>query len=131
MSSIKTTSFLSKNLELTGTLRLEGGIRIDGKITGNIESKSTIYVGESADIRGTINTENLVSAGKINGDITAHESIQIKTPGSIEGRITTASMLIDSDVYFDGNCQLTAPKEIKSPEMENRKSPKRAISNRK
>jgi len=131
MSSIKTTSFLSENLELTGTLRLEGGIRIDGKITGNIESQSTIYVGESAKLNGVITAKNLVSAGKIRGDITTFESIRIKTPGAVEGRVKTASVVIDSDVYFDGSCQLTQPKEIEAPELETAKEPKRAIKKRK
>ena len=131
MSSIKTTSFLSEHLELTGTLRLEGGIRIDGQVNGDIESKSTIYAGESAQIKGNIITENLVSAGNIQGEVTAYESVRIKSPGSLKGRVSTAAMMIDKEVFFDGSCRLTAPKEIEVPATETPKVPRRAILGRK
>ena len=131
MSRLKTTSFLSESLELTGTLRLEGGVRIDGKIEGSIYSKSTIYLGESAQINGNIVTENLVSAGAIQGEITAFDSVRIKYPGSLKGHISTSEIILDKEVFFDGRCTLTAPREITAPELKAPAIPKKPVRQRK
>src|SRR3989339_1490445 len=110
MGSQKTTSFLSDGLELQGNLSLEGGILIDAKIDGNIESKSTIYVGQSALIQGNITTEHLVSAGSIQGEVVATGAVRIKTPGVLRGTVKASALVIDKEVYFDGACQLSHPK---------------------
>ncbi|OGG96475.1 MAG: hypothetical protein A2508_05215 [Candidatus Lambdaproteobacteria bacterium RIFOXYD12_FULL_49_8] len=130
MGSIKTTSFLSENLELKGTLKLEGGIRIDGTIEGSIESRSTIYLGESAKVLGTIVTENLVSSGSIIGQITALETVRIKTPGHFKGEVTAGNLVIDEKVFFDGNCRLSSPKQIEPPKLNHPKPARKAIAER-
>lgn len=130
MGSQKTTSFLSDGLELQGNLSLEGGIRIDAKIDGNIESKSTIYVGQSALIQGNITTEHLVSAGNIQGKVVATGAVRIKTPGVLRGTVKASALVIDKEVYFDGVCQLSHPKTIVTPPPQEQKKPRKPILER-
>lgn len=131
MSSIKTTSFISEGLELKGHLKVEGGIRVDGKIEGSIESKSTVYLGESAVIHGDLITENLVSSGQIHGEVTAFDQVRIKRPGILKGDVKAQAMVIDKEVYFDGKCILSHPEAIEAPELEEPKEPKEALPERK
>lgn len=130
MSSIKTTSFISEGLELKGHLKLEGGIRVDGRIEGSIESKSTIYLGESAVIHGDLVTENLVSSGQILGEVTAFDEVRIKRPGILKGNVKAQSMVIDKEVYFDGKCTLSHPEAIEAPALEEPNDPRPALPER-
>ena len=53
----KTTSFLAEGTELEGLLEVKGGIRIDGKVKGEIKSESVIYLGDKAVVEANITAE--------------------------------------------------------------------------
>ncbi len=127
----KTTSFLSKSVQLDGKLVVKGGIRIDGVINGTVESKSTIFCGDTAVIEGQIITKSLVSSGKIKGSVSAEDTIKINQPGSIEGEIKTCNLGVERDVFFDAKCTLVSPKNNHPPRYKKPKLPRIAIPNRK
>jgi cytoskeletal protein CcmA (bactofilin family) len=126
----KTTSFLSDACELKGNLHTTGGIRIDGKVSGSLSCRSTIFVGETAEIEAEIVTRSLVSGGSITGNIIAEDTVQVNRPGSIRGEIRTSRLGIEKDVYFNGKCQLLSPKNNKKPKPQRPRLPRRAIQNR-
>lgn len=126
----KTTSFLSDACELKGNLHTTGGIRIDGKVKGSINCRSTIFVGETAEIEAEIVTRSLVSGGSITGNIIAEDTVQVNKPGSIRGEIKTSRLGIEKDVYFNGKCQLLSPRNNKKPKSNTPRLPRRAIQNR-
>jgi len=124
----KTTSFLSENVELSGKLSLAGGIRIDGKITGEISSRSTIFIGDSARVEAKIISDSLISSGNIKGDINADSLVQLNTPGALEGDVQTCAMNIERGAYFNGKCQLLIPQHNKRPELAPPTPPRKALS---
>lgn len=126
----KTTSFLSEACELKGNLHIAGGIRIDGKVNGSVNCRSTIFVGETAEIEAEIVTRSLVSGGSITGNIVAEDTVQVNKPGSIRGEIKTSRLGIEKDVYFNGKCQLLSPRNNKKPKSIKPRLPRRAIQNR-
>ncbi|MBU2648115.1 polymer-forming cytoskeletal protein [bacterium] len=126
----KTTSFLSEACELKGNLHTVGGIRIDGKVTGSLSCRSTIFVGETAEIEAEIVTRSIVSGGSIIGNIIAEDTVQVNRPGSIRGEIRTSRLGIEKDVFFNGKCQLLSPKNNKKPKSSRPRLPRKAIQNR-
>ena len=113
----KTTSFLSENVELLGKLHLAGGIRIDGKIKGEIISRSTIFIGDTALVEARIISESLISSGNIKGNINADQLVQLNNPGTLEGDVQTCAMNIERGAYFNGKCQLLIPQNNKRPKL--------------
>jgi cytoskeletal protein CcmA (bactofilin family) len=107
----KTTSFLAEGTELVGTLEVKGGIRIDGKLKGEIRSESVIYVGDQAEIEANITAEGVISSGKIAGDITTGQQVMVSLPGSIKGAVVTRELILEKGVYFDGTCTIADPKK--------------------
>jgi len=107
----KTTSFLAEGTELEGVLHVKGGIRIDGKITGEIQSESVIYAGDQAEIEANITAEGVITSGKITGDITTGQQVMVSLPGSIRGAIVTRELILEKGVYFDGTCTIVDPKK--------------------
>ena len=105
----KTTSFLGKGTDLDGSLTVRGGIRIDGKLKGEIHSNSVVLLGESARIKGNIDAEAVISSGQIEGNITSAKHVQISHPGKIKGSIETRELVLEKGVYFDGSCKIIEP----------------------
>jgi cytoskeletal protein CcmA (bactofilin family) len=105
----KTTSIIGEHTELDGDLVVEGGIRFDGKIRGDIHCKSVVYLGETAEVKGNIIAEAVISSGRIEGNVTARQHIQVTLPGSIKGDIQTSELILEKGVYFHGSCKMTEP----------------------
>jgi cytoskeletal protein CcmA (bactofilin family) len=107
----KTTSFLAEGTELEGVLEVKGGIRIDGKVKGEIKSESVVYVGDQAEIEARITAEGLITSGKIVGDVKTGQQVMVSVPGSIKGAIETRELIVEKGVYFDGTCTLIDAKK--------------------
>lgn len=102
----KTTSFLAKGTKLVGSLTIKGGIRIDGHLSGEIQSESTVIVGDSAQLNANIHAPVVISSGKIVGDISSSQQVQITNPGSVKGSIETRELVLEKGVFFDGSCKI-------------------------
>lgn len=109
LKSMKTTSFLGENTELIGNLSVKGGLRIDGKLKGSIESESAVIIGDHAHINANINARVVIASGRVEGDIHAQGHVQINLPGSMKGSIETQELIVEKGVYFDGSCQIIEP----------------------
>ena len=106
IENVKTTSFLAKSTDLSGKLMVKHGIRIDGRISGSIESESVIYLGESAEVSADITTETLLSSGQVEGDIKASNHVQINLPGSLKGSVETRELIVEKGVFIEGACKI-------------------------
>jgi cytoskeletal protein CcmA (bactofilin family) len=107
--STKTTSFVAEGTELIGTLTIKGGIRIDGRVKGDIRSESVVYLGDTAKVDANIDAEAVISSGKIKGDISSAKHVSISNPGSINGSIETQELVLEKGVFFDGSCKIIEP----------------------
>ena len=103
---VKTTSFLAEGTELEGVLVVQGGIRIDGRVKGEIQSESVVYVGDQAEIEADITAEGVIASGKIHGSIFSAQQVMLNLPGSIVGSIETRELILEKGVYFDGECKI-------------------------
>jgi cytoskeletal protein CcmA (bactofilin family) len=83
---------------------------VDGRIKGKLVSTDgTVIVGENADIDADIQVAVAIVRGKMNGRIEASHRIEIYPPAHIVGDIAAPTVVIDSGVVFNGNCQMTDP----------------------
>ncbi len=103
----KTTSILGKSTEFEGVLTLKGGIRIDGKFSGDLTSDSVIFMGETADVKARIHAEAVISSGQVEGEIVSKKQVQINLPGSFKGSVETRELILEKGVFFDGPCKMT------------------------
>lgn len=106
------TVILGEGSKLTGKFEFEGVSRIDGDFEGEIESKNTLIVGDSASIKADIKVGKLILEGKIEGNITAKEEILIHPTGKLYGNIETPALIIEKGGIFDGNSKMAKKEKI-------------------
>jgi cytoskeletal protein CcmA (bactofilin family) len=97
---------VGEQTELLGDLEVEGGIRIDGHIVGDVHCKSVVYLGESGTVKGNITASAFISSGKVEGNVVSHQHVQVSVPGSVKGDIETAELILEKGVFFDGYCRM-------------------------
>ncbi len=100
-------AFLGEGTDFKGILTFEGTVRIDGKLDGEIFTKDTLIVGESAVVAAEINVHTIVISGVVRGNITATGKIEVHRPGKLFGNVKTPSLFIEEGVIFEGNCAMT------------------------
>lgn len=108
-------AFLGKGTDFRGALHFEGTIRIDGRLEGDVVTRDTLIVGESAEIMGNISVGTLITSGRINGNINASRKAHLIAPGSFTGDIDTPALQIDEGFSFNGRCVMDSAKAAQEP----------------
>lgn len=77
--------------EIKGDISFSGGLRIDGKIKGNITAKgdanSTLVLSENAQVIGNVVVPHIISNGSIRGSVRASERIELQPKAEIAGDV--------------------------------------------
>jgi len=88
------TSVISEQCQFQGTLDLQGSIRIDGSLEGNIDNARLVTISKTGSMKGDLSGLGAVIIGKIEGDICVEE-IEILSEAHLKGNIRTKSILIE------------------------------------
>jgi cytoskeletal protein CcmA (bactofilin family) len=100
------TNFLSRDVEIKGSIVLTEELFIDGKLEGEIKSAGTLTVGENAEIFGGIRANSAKIFGKITGDITADEYCELKAQSVLEGDLKASRLVMEDGASFVGNSRI-------------------------
>lgn len=115
------SNIIGKGTILEGNLETFGNVRIEGKVVGNIKTKSKAAFGHSSQIEGSVLAQNAEVAGHIIGTVEITETLVLKPTAVIEGDIITNKLIVESGAAFNGTCKMgVKSKEIKigQPEAE-------------
>lgn len=105
---------IGKGTVLQGNIETFGNIRIEGKVIGNITSKSKVVLGKSSHVDGNIHAQNAEIEGEVKGLLEVTDLLVLKPTAVIHGDITTNKLLVESGATFNGGCKMgVSIKEIK------------------
>jgi cytoskeletal protein CcmA (bactofilin family) len=102
-------SIFSADTTLTGDLKTEGDITVEGTIEGNIQCRCLTLSGEPV-IKGSAKAETAIVSGTFSGDIRAKKVILTKT-AKVQGRIFNKTLEIQSGADFQGEVGRLEPEE--------------------
>jgi cytoskeletal protein CcmA (bactofilin family) len=99
-------SVISSEVEITGTIKSSGSIRIDGKLEGELHCTGDAVVGKSAQIKGNIMVTSATIEGAIQGNITAKDRIEMKSSARVTGDIRAKRLSVEDGVTFVGRSEV-------------------------
>ena len=108
-------AFLGEGTSFKGNLTFEGTVRIDGKLEGEIFTKDTLVIGETAVVNATIHAGITIVSGTVTGNITAEKKIDVHSSARLFGNISTPSLSIEEGVIFEGGCTMGKKPEAQKP----------------
>ena len=115
------SNIIGKGTIVNGSIETFGNIRVEGKVIGDIKTKSKAAFGHSSQVDGSVLAQNAEVAGHITGTIEVTEQLVLKATATIDGDIITNKLLVESGATFNGKCKMgVKSKEIKigKPEEE-------------
>ncbi|ERJ94195.1 bactofilin family protein [Treponema lecithinolyticum] len=89
---------------IKGDVHIDGFIRFDGDIDGNIETTGRIIIGEKARVRGNITASAAVINGIVQGDLIAPEGVRLFSTAAVRGDIVTKKLFVEENVFMQGQC---------------------------
>lgn len=108
---------IGKGTYLEGNVETYGNIRIEGKVTGNIKSKSKVALGPGSQVNGNVMSQNADIEGEVKGKLEVAELLVLKATAVINGDIVTGKLVVEPGAIFNGSCKMGATiKEIKIAE---------------
>ena len=115
------TTLIDKDIVISGDTSYTGGIRIDGKMIGNLkvhgEEDSLLIMGHGSKITGDVDVEKAIINGEINGNIKCHDYLELNTNSIVNGTIeydiieVQEGAKITGDLKFIKNNKKTEPKK--------------------
>ena len=109
-------SIISADLTIKGNMSSNGDIQIDGRIDGDVESKS-LTIGEGAEVNGTVSCERVRVCGKVSGEIRAN-SVVLARSAKVDGDIAHKTLEIEAGASLQGGVRqldgASAPKAKKA-----------------
>ncbi len=110
---------IGKGTFLEGNVETYGNIRIEGKVTGNVKSKSKVALGPSSFVQGNVVAQNADLEGEVKGRIEVSELLVLKATAVIHGDIITGKLVVEPGALFNGTCRMGAAiKDMKTSENE-------------
>ena len=96
-------SIISADLRVVGDLHCAGEIQVEGKVEGDIKSKS-VTVGEGAQVKGGIHAEAVRVSGTVKGQIEA-TSVTLAKTAKVKGDVVHKTLSIEAGAQLEGNCR--------------------------
>lgn len=100
-------NLISNGTDITGDIKSSGDIRIDGSLTGNLNTKGKVVIGPTGKINGEVICKNSEVSGIVEGRISVHQLLILKASSKILGDITTSKLSIEPGAIFSGNCKMS------------------------
>src|ERR1035437_2370301 len=102
-----TINLISTGTDITGDIKSNGDIRIDGSLMGNLNTKGKVVIGPTGKVKGEVICKNSEVAGIIEGKIMVGQLLNLKASSKIIGDIVTVKLSIEPGAVFSGNCKMS------------------------
>lgn len=119
-------NLISNGTEITGDIKSNGDIRIDGLLTGNLTTKGKVVIGPTGKVKGEVYCKNSEVSGAVEGRICVSQLLTLKTDSKISGDIITFKLSIEPGAKFTGNCKMSESENNEAATFAKTKEPEKA-----
>lgn len=105
----KLSSLVAADMNIVGDVLFNGGLRVDGKIEGNVlgseEGKCLIVLSQDGCIVGRVKAYDAVINGTISGDLEVEHFLELQDHAKVSGNITYRQLQMDCGALVEGRLE--------------------------
>jgi cytoskeletal protein CcmA (bactofilin family) len=102
----KVTTVIGQDTEITGDIRFRGGLHLDGKIIGNVQSEadtvSAITISDHGCVEGDIRVNSLVLNGTVVGDVYSTQRVELAAAARVTGTVYYHTLMMAPGAEVNG-----------------------------
>ncbi|MCP4726953.1 MAG: polymer-forming cytoskeletal protein [bacterium] len=99
-------TIVGRGSTISGNLDIQGSIRVDGTVKGEVKCSDLLTVGPGGRIEGEVNVKHIVLGGTVSGNISGSEKVELQNKSVVEGDVTTKSLTVEAGAVFHGKCSM-------------------------
>lgn len=112
----KIDTLVGPNTEINGDIIFSGGLRVDGKLSGNISAqdssnKSLLTVSDQGEVNGNVKVPHVIINGLINGNVTSSGKVLLQSKAKIVGDVYYSSIEMELGATVNGSMVCETAKE--------------------
>jgi len=102
---LEATTVIGSDTIITGTIRAQGTVWIDGRVEGDICTDGLLMIGETAVVVGNIYAGSVICRGMLVGDIVASEEVELLESASLNGTVRAPVFSVDDSALLTDNVE--------------------------
>lgn len=102
----KLDTIIGKGTRIEGTIKVEGATRIDGIVSGKLESNDIVTIGPGGEVKAEVKARTIIVGGKVEGNLEASEKIELQSKSELLGDLISKSLLIEHGAIFHGQSNM-------------------------
>ena len=99
-------SVIGPGMEITGDIKCDGTVRIEGRVHGAIHATKSVVVGKGGRVEGDIETQDVVVAGSVIGTVVGASRVELQETCRVEGDIRSRRIKLDEGGQVEGRFQM-------------------------
>jgi cytoskeletal protein CcmA (bactofilin family) len=112
-------TLIGKSARVHGDVEYQGGLHLDGHITGDVRSDdspaASLTVSQSGSVEGAVQVPNVLLDGTIKGDIRARERVVLGATARVEGDVYYGIIEMTVGAQIMGKLVCVAPQAASAP----------------
>lgn len=108
-------SIIAAGMTVTGDLRAQGTIRIEGEVTGAVEAAKAVVVGREGVVDGDITTQDAVISGRVRGTLTVGSRLEVNATAQVEGEVHARRLVLEEGATLNGTVHMGQPRGAEDP----------------
>ncbi len=107
IKSSKIDTLIGKGVEITGDIKFNGGLHLDGAITGNVSTAdategTVLVISDRGRIEGDVHVAYAVINGEVKGNVYASEKLELSARARISGNVEYNLLEMASGAEING-----------------------------
>lgn len=99
------STMIGSDTIITGTIRAQGTVWMNGRVEGNICTDGLLMIGETAVVIGNIEAGSVICRGMIIGDVVASEEVELLESASLNGTVRAPLFSVDDSALVNDNME--------------------------
>lgn len=113
----KEISLIGQGAVFEGTLRIDGDLRVSGKIIGQLHVQGRAIVAQEGSVEGDIVAAEAEIAGQVKGKLQIENRLTLRSMAKVEGDLQTRRLVLEDGACFEGECKMgTSSKQSRKQE---------------
>ena len=104
------TTIIASGAKIDGVFNCTSRLHVDGEVTGEVHSKSTVTIGKDGKINGSITANRLIVNGHFEGDADC-EGVEVLAGGKFLGKVVSKEFAIEAKAQFEGESKIKRDNE--------------------
>ena len=104
------TAFIDEGSEIEGKYSFSGTVMLNGKLSGEIQTKDTLIIGEKGVVNAIVRAGTVIISGEVVGNVNATERVELRGTARVFGDVEAPVVVVEEGVLFEGHCRMSKGK---------------------